>query len=163
MIMQTSQKPKHSIGQQIFYGLFAGCSFELLVQINFWLAFRSRHPIEIDKLYEAAGVVLLVSGVLLFIVLLAMSGSKSKLVVWSLIIALLAILAATIFSPLNVVRARHLPFSFTIEVRQKEFSHRLTLQQDVRCIPAFALAPPGFAFNLPTMTAKKSVTNQFSI
>jgi hypothetical protein len=101
--MQTPQK--HSIGQQIFYGLFASCSVELLIQLYFWLTFRSRHPMEIDRLYEAAGLVLLGSGVLLFFVSLAMTRSKSKMVVWGLIIALLAILAATIFSPLNVVRA----------------------------------------------------------
>ena len=101
--MQTSQK--RSIGQQIFYGLFAACSVELLIQLYFWLTFRSRHPIEIDRLYGAAGLVLLGSGVLLFFVSLAMARSKSKMVVWGLIIALLAILAATIFSPLNVVKA----------------------------------------------------------
>jgi hypothetical protein len=100
--MQTPQK--RSIGQQIVCGLSVGCGGVILVQLYFWLAFHSRRPVEIDRLYEATSEVLLVSGIMLFIASLAMSGSRSKLVAWGLIIAVLAILAA-IISPLNVVRA----------------------------------------------------------
>ena len=100
--MQTPQK--RSIGQQIVCGLSAGCGVIILVQLYFWLTFHSRRPVEIDRLYEATSESLLISGILLFIASLAISGSRSKLVALGLIIAVLAILAA-IISPINVVRA----------------------------------------------------------
>ena len=100
--MQTPQK--RSFGQQILCGLSAGCLVVILVQLYFWLTFHSRHPREMDKLYEATSEVLIFSGITLFLASLAMSGSRSKLVAWGLLIAVLAILAA-IISPLNVVRA----------------------------------------------------------
>jgi len=100
--MQTQQK--RSIGQQIVCGLSAGCGGLILVQLYFWLTFHSRRPVEIDRLYEATSEALIVCGITLFIASLAISGSRTKLGTWGLIIAVVAILAALI-SPLNVVKA----------------------------------------------------------
>jgi hypothetical protein len=105
LIMETPPKQKGSIRQQIFHGLLAGCAMELLIQLYLRFIFRSRHPVEINWLYEAAGGVLLISAVLLLISSLMMIGAKSKLVVWGLIVAVISILATTIFSQLNVVSA----------------------------------------------------------
>jgi hypothetical protein len=102
--MQTTQKPKGSFGEQIVRGLSVGCSFLMLVQFYFWLTIRSRHPIEMDKLYGSTVEVLFISGLLLFIASAAMFGSRPKLAAWGVIVAVLTILAG-IISPLNVVRA----------------------------------------------------------
>jgi hypothetical protein len=99
----TTMNMKH-IGEQIVRGLSAGCIVVILVQLYFWLTFRSRHPIEIDKLYAATVETLFICGLTLLVASLAMSGSSPKLAARGVIIAVLTILAA-IFTPLNVVRA----------------------------------------------------------
>ena len=92
------------IGEQIVRGLSAGCIVIIFVQLYFWLTFRSRHPVELDKLYGATVETLFISGFILLVASLAMSGSSPRLSAWGVIIAVLAILAGVI-SPLNVVRA----------------------------------------------------------
>ena len=102
--MQTMQKPKTSIGEQVVRGLSVGCSLLVFIQVYFWLTFHSRRPVEIDKLYAATNEALFISGLTLLIASLAMLGSRPKLAGWGMMIALVAILAGW-FSPLIVVRA----------------------------------------------------------
>jgi hypothetical protein len=102
--MQTTQKQKASLGAQIVRGFSAGCSFVVLVQLYYWLAFHPRRTAENDKLYEATNEVLFVSGFILLIASLALSGSRPKLAACGIIIALITILAG-FFSPLRYVRA----------------------------------------------------------
>jgi hypothetical protein len=102
--MQTTQKRKRSLGEQIVRGLSVGCGFLMLFWLYLWLTFRPRHPVEIDKLYEATGEVLFISGLLLFAASLPIFSSRPKLAAFGVIVAVLTILAA-LFSPVNFVRA----------------------------------------------------------